>query len=532
MKKTILAGILLAGMALVFAPANAAHAKEIPGDGKIPLTSEYFPDQSFLKYEAMQHDKNKDGFLSPEEIEAVTEMTWDSDLSDFSQIRYFTNLRELSVEPLAVEEETIEHGVWLGDEIDLTIFQNLERVKLSLDSRRSPTGAPAVRIKVAGLAHLKSFCVSDMAKFGMAKQLGPEGSGADARIETIDFRGTKVLEDVEVRDTAGVLFDSENQIKRIFLNRVAKISAEQICGSESLESLVVQTDDPDFTRINVTGNDALSELWLQNDHLTSVELAGADALRKVTIVSDALQNIDLSQNPALTSVWLECPKLKKLNVAGNTALKSLHVESDRLATLDLTKNTKLETLAVTSGKITSLNLKKNKKLNYLSVHCTRLTSLDISANTKLHLLAVYGTPLKRLDLSKQKLLRQLSVSDNKNLSKLDLSKNAQILTLCVKNTALSSLDLSKQAKLYYLEITGNKKLTKLDLSKNKALSVVIVSNNALKVLKLRPKAKINFLTCSKNKLTALDLSGAKYLERLKCDKKVKVKGYKGQIIRV
>lgn len=527
MKKTILAGILLAGMALVFAPANAAHAKEIPGDGKIPLTSEYFPDQSFLKYEAMQHDKNKDGFLSPEEIEAVTEMTWDSDLSDFSQIRYFTNLRELSVEPLAVEEETIKYGVWLGDEIDLTIFQNLERVKLSLDSRRSPTGAPAVRIKVAGLVHLKSFCVSDM-----AKQWDLEGSGADARIDTIDFRGTKVLEDVDVSDAAGVLFDSENQIKRIYLYRVAKISAEQVCGSERLESLVVRTDDPDFTRINVTGNDALSELRLYNDHLTSVELAGADALKKVTIVSDALKSIDLSQNPALTGVWLECPRLGELNVAGNTALKSLHVESDRLATLDLTKNIKLETLAVTSGKITSLNLKKNKKLNYLSVHCTRLTSLDISANTKLHLLAVYGTPLKRLDLSKQKLLRQLNVSDNKNLSKLDLSKNAQILTLCVKNTALSSLDLSKQAKLYYLEITGNKKLTKLDLSKNKALSVVIVSNNALKVLKLRPKAKINFLTCSKNKLTALDLSGAKYLERLECDKKVKVKGYKGQIIRV
>ena len=40
------------------------------------------------------------------------------------------------------------------------------------------------------------------------------------------------------------------------------------------------------------------------------------------------------------------------------------------------------------------------------------------------------------------------------------------------------------------------------------------------------------LDCSKNKLKKLDLSKAEDLKELTCDKKVKVKGYKGKITRV
>ena len=83
MKRSILAGALLMSVALLFAPADTVQAKEVPADGNIPLTSEYFPDEWFLESEAKLRDKNKDGFLSQEEIAAVTAMWCTQDLSDF-----------------------------------------------------------------------------------------------------------------------------------------------------------------------------------------------------------------------------------------------------------------------------------------------------------------------------------------------------------------------------------------------------------------------------------------------------------------
>ena len=129
MRKTTFAGALLLGAALLFTPADMAQAKEAPGDGNIPLTSEYFPDEWFLK-NATRYDKNKDGFLSPEEIAAVTKLECGKDLTDFSQVQYFTNLRELTV---WTESDMDKYDLWVGDDIDLTVFPNLEDVRLLLD---------------------------------------------------------------------------------------------------------------------------------------------------------------------------------------------------------------------------------------------------------------------------------------------------------------------------------------------------------------------------------------------------------------
>lgn len=49
MKKLTFAGALLLGAALLFASADMAQAKEVPADGNIPLTSEFFPDEWLLK---------------------------------------------------------------------------------------------------------------------------------------------------------------------------------------------------------------------------------------------------------------------------------------------------------------------------------------------------------------------------------------------------------------------------------------------------------------------------------------------------
>ena len=97
MRRSIFTGALLLGVALLFAPMDTAQAKEIPPDGNIPLTSEFFPDEWLLDW-VKWYDEDKDGFLSPEEVASVTVLEFEKDLSDFSQVQYFTNLKTLVLE--------------------------------------------------------------------------------------------------------------------------------------------------------------------------------------------------------------------------------------------------------------------------------------------------------------------------------------------------------------------------------------------------------------------------------------------------
>ena len=67
MKRSIFAGALLLGAALLFTPTDMAQAKEVPPDGNIPLTSEYFQDEWLLDW-VKWYDEDKDGFLSAEDV--------------------------------------------------------------------------------------------------------------------------------------------------------------------------------------------------------------------------------------------------------------------------------------------------------------------------------------------------------------------------------------------------------------------------------------------------------------------------------
>ena len=531
--------------ALLF-PAAVAQAKEIPADGNIPLTSEYFPDEWFLKYRAQTYDKDKDGYLSPDEIAEVTTLVCLADLPDFTPIQYFTNLRELELH--RNDEVTFRDGVWVGTDIDLTVFPNLEKVQISIDSEKMPAGSKDVQIRVSGLKKLKKLHISDEVS---GAECGYDGS--NAKIDEIDLRDLPSLEKVFVSDVKGINFDGRNRIRSMYVSNMQHISGERISDLTGLEELTIYAGTADLCRIDVSENRALRKLEIVSHYLEEVSLAGADALEDVSLESCVLKEADISQNPAISSLSLACAQMKDIyvadhpdlfslsitsdvisgiNVRNNQKLQYLYVYADHVDTLDITANRELKGLDIASKGIRKLNLKNNRKLTELSVRCENLVTLDLSANKKLQRIDLSDTPLRSLDLSGQKALTELSVSRDRKLTKLDVSK---------------------QPKLYMLKVTGNKKLTKLDLSKNKRLSYVDVSNNALKTLKLGAKAKISYLNCSKNKLTTLnvsqlpylsdlncsknklttlDLSKATFLQELVCDKKVKVKGYKGKIKRI
>lgn len=614
MKKKMVWGGLLLAAALMLAPAVTAEAKEVAAGESIPLTEEYFPDEWFLS-RAKTYDKNADGFLSPEEVAAVTQIWCPYDLSDFSQLQYFTNLKKLKVDG---DDGDSGCGVWLGnEELDLTVFPNLEEAYLYLDTGKMEDGSPAVQINVSGLERLRDLRIYDD---GIPTK-DSKYDGADARIDTIDLRDTPALENVRILDAKSVIFDDVTHIKSIYLSNMQIIPTEQIGGFTELQDLTIWTNVPEFSCMDVSKNNALKTLKLSNNYLREVRLAGADALEEVWIESDTLSDIDVSQNPNIKTLRLDCPKLGKLDVSQNPNIKSLRldcpklekldvsqnkklqklcligctgladlnvdgavsldnlfVRSDRLtelyltsntvltdlsvcgnkiASLDVTKNTKLEILYIESKAIKKLNLKKNTKLTRLGIVCKQLASVDLSKNKKLQRLHIYSTLIKSIDLSNQKDLDYLNIRMKKlkSLDLLNLSSKGSLTTLEISdsawkaidlsemtklkkltlenNKALSKLDLSKNIRLKELEIHGSPKLTKLDLRKNKRLFDVNVSGNGLKVLDLSGTKKyLTYLDCRDNQLTEIDLSGVSpsYHSAIYCDKNVKVKGYKGEVM--
>lgn len=68
-----------------------------PGPDDIAIDATNFPDENFRKYVTDEFDRNtKDGKLSPQELEVVTEMTVASqDIHDLKGIEHFGNLQEL-----------------------------------------------------------------------------------------------------------------------------------------------------------------------------------------------------------------------------------------------------------------------------------------------------------------------------------------------------------------------------------------------------------------------------------------------------
>ena len=195
MRRSIFTGALLLGVALLFAPMDTAQAKEIPPDGNIPLTSEFFPDEWLLDW-VKWYDEDKDGFLSPEEVASVTVLEFEKDLSDFSQVQYFTNLKTLVLEyEKNYGYDTYElFGVWAGETLDLRAFPNLEQASLFLDTSKAPGGTAEVKIQVSGLRHLKELTIRDMVSGEKNNE-----DGSNAVLGGIDLRDTPALETLRMR---------------------------------------------------------------------------------------------------------------------------------------------------------------------------------------------------------------------------------------------------------------------------------------------------------------------------------------------
>lgn len=500
-RKTVLPGVLLLFALLLMPETAQAKSKGVA------LTEKNFPDVGLLA-EVKKYDKDKNGYLSKKELAAVTDFDYDLVIHDFSQLKYFTNIKRLYL-------SGFDWGLWLGGEVDLTMFPKLEEASIWLDTESHWADASEVQIKVTGLKHLKTFRVYDEAAAGL-------------HINEVDFRNTPALREVAVSGAKGVVFDDGAKLEKLWLYGVPEIPVEQIENFAELTQLSISTKDPEFTTIDLSGLSRLTGLQVKGDFFEALDTAGADALKKLEIEGGTAKKYVLSGSRTLKNVTLRCPLLEELyaadcpalktlhvyadgltvlDVGGDTSLTSLHVESNRLETIDVHVNPALEKMEICSDVLKALDIRANTALEWLTVRSDALELIDTGKNKALDYLELTGDHLASVDVSKNPALKSL-VLETKRLEEVDISKNKRLSGLRIDSQELTQLRLGDNQKLHTLSVTAPK-LTELDLSANTELWGLKVNNTSLEELKLPGLERLDTLTLEGNeKLETLDVSGS------------------------
>ena len=162
-----------------------------------------------------------------------------------------------------------------------------------------------------------------------------------------------------------------------------------------------------------------------------------------------------------------------------------------------------------------LSTEERNQVQILNVRNSGIKELTgIKWFPKLHKLNCIGLGLKELDLSQNKELVTLDCSEN-NLTQLELSQNAELTYLDCSENKLTQLNLPVSAKLETLKCYDNQ-LSALDVNSLGYLRDLSCGNNPLGTLNVSDLTLLKSLGCYENGLTTLDVKNNSILKDLSC----------------
>jgi len=304
--------------------------------GKIAIDATNFPDEKFRTVVAGSDiDKDANGYLSDEEIAAVTQLdVREMGIQNLKGIEFFTGLKEL----LCQNNELTS----------LDVSKNTELTRLA-----------------CGQNQIKSL---DLSK--------------NTKMENLHCANNQLTAlDVSMMPNLWRLFCLNNKLTKLDVTKNTKLT-ELHCGENQLTSL------------DVSKNTALNKLYCYNNQLTSLDVSKNTALTVLSCGENQLTALDVSKNTALENLYCDSNQLTSLDVSKNTALIALFCNDNQLTSLDVSKNTALVVLNCYNNQLSSIDLSKNTALQDLRCENNQLTSLDVSKNTALIQLVCHGNQIK------------------------------------------------------------------------------------------------------------------------------------------
>ncbi len=304
------------------------------GERWIPVTAAFFPSNFFRGYVSSNLDKDKNGWLSDAERNAVTQI----DCSGTEAVP--VNLQTL---------KGIEH------------FPNLTNLYCAYDKLTSLDVSRNTKLELLYCAgnSLTSLNVSQNTKLTWL-------SVSSNSLSSLDL----------TRNTALVtLYAHYNQLKTLDLSKNTELA--NFFAAYNL-----------FTSLDLSANTRLQSVEVLGNSLTGLDIRSNTLLQKLYCGKNALVSLDVRSNTLLGTLDCHGNNLTSLDVSRSTALTDLNVAENRLSTLDISACTQLERLQCYTNQLTSLTLSANSRLDRLNCAGNRLTELDIRLCAPL--LKVYG----------------------------------------------------------------------------------------------------------------------------------------------
>ena len=313
-------GMALAACSVMFAGPGSAKAAE----GNLEINETSFPDAVFCSYVSENYDKDHDGFLSREEIEAVTEMNLsEKDISSLEGIGYFTGLKMLDCKWTGLKNLDVSQN----EALEILSFYENDAESLIVGNN------PNLKILICGANCLTSLDVSGCPNLGILTCEWNEITGLDLS-----------------KNTALTILDCEKN----------KLTGLDLSNNTALTNLVCSWND--LTSLDLSHNTDLALLECVGNELTGLNLYYNEALTELNCSACGITALDASNLPKLSELKCSENKIAMLDVSNSPSLVTLDCHSNKLAELDVSDNTSLKKLQCQENEIKELDISENPEL--------------------------------------------------------------------------------------------------------------------------------------------------------------------------
>jgi hypothetical protein len=146
---------------------------------------------------------------------------------------------------------------------------------------------------------------------------------------------------------------------------VDNLNISDLTGIEDFSALTeLFCENNQLTTLDVSGATSLEGLECPNNQLTSLDVSGATALTELFCDNNQLTTLDVGNNTALTNLDCHTNNLTTLDVSSATALRRLDCENNQLTCLDVSNNTDLDELVCGDNFLNQLSLQNGNYLDF------------------------------------------------------------------------------------------------------------------------------------------------------------------------
>ncbi len=557
----------------VYTVGNANELTELKPLTSIEINALNFPDVSFRSYVSL-YDTDKDGTLSPEEIERVKEMRCnDREIADLTGIGVFRALKALycygnKLTTLDMSKNAaLESLSCYGNSLTtLNVTNNRALIHLICYDNQLAT------LDVTGNSALELLNVYsnkltalDITKNRQLKEL---------RCESNNFTSDAIESLVSTLPNVPIVYRGEFSIDRNAITpyQVYKAFRQnwtvQYRGTYTYVRTMgygdVEIDDQKYfpndklrtyIKANIDSNsdgilsvdeaEAVTEIDVHGQEIN--DLFGIGFFRKLTNLycqDNALTSLDLSYFQSLKRV--ECYK-NKINGGGMDGLfdkltystnkgpvlvpyytgsgeqnwpvtdEHLMAAKKKSWTVYSYDGTSYTTLHQSEIAIDETNFPDANFRSWVSANCDTDNSGGLSTEERIAKTTINVGSKQIADLTGIGYFTNVtSLSCNNNqLTALDVSQLTSLAALDCSDNQLTALDLSHNTTLTTLNCNSNQ-LAGLNLGQNVMLTTLKCNMNNFNTLDVRKYPKLKVLECGTNSLTALDVSQNTLLEELNC----------------